>query len=400
MANKNTKIALFIITPLTQGGGAEKYFINLANNLSTTKNPINIITFDSSSFKIFARLLYIIVLRNFFGKIDISGRETRESVSSQLNKARWIEPPFSNLKKELQKYDVIYSKNEIVELLVLKMIGYKHLPPVIIGVHTPFKFDNPATFFQKLHNFLYKSCFYKFLLPKKTLIHASNKFTQEFSENILKKPVKLIFYPYSIDQFNNQKKINKTKIKFDKNKINIAFLGRLSDQKGQDVLLNIIKVFKKNKQINKNISLNIFGTGDSATENLLNLTSKKYNWINYFGHVENKFIPDILSKQAVLISPAKWEVLPFNIIEAQSAGIPVICYNIPGPADIVINNTTGIIVNKQEKYISELIKFINGKYKFNKKTIINNIENKFNPKTIYKQLGKMFYNYANEKFKA
>jgi glycosyltransferase involved in cell wall biosynthesis len=394
---KKIKIGLFMLPLLTEGGGAEKYFINLAKNLSTKNNPVKIITFDKSSYKIFIRILFIIYKRNFFKKIDISGRESERSIESQLGYAKWIKSSISNLKKQLQKFDVIYSKNEIVELLLLKIIGYKNLPPIIVGVHTPLKFNNPITLTQKLHNILYKKLFYNLLLPPKTLIHCSNRFTKDFSEKTLKKTSELIFYPYSIDKFNYQMKNNKTKIKFDKNKINIAFIGRLTDQKGQDILIKIINKFKTNKKINPKISLNIFGTGDNLTEKFLTDVSQKNSWIRYFGHIENIYIPSILNKQDVLISPARWEVLPFNIIEAQSAGIPVICYDIPGPSDIVIDKKTGIIVKKQEKYITELIKFIDGKYKFDKKTITNNVKNKFNPKIIYKQLEKMFVNYIKPK---
>ena len=56
---KRLKIALFMIAPLSFGGGTEKYFINLTKNLSEKNIKVDIITMDNSFNKVFIRLINI-----------------------------------------------------------------------------------------------------------------------------------------------------------------------------------------------------------------------------------------------------------------------------------------------------------------------------------------------------
>jgi len=137
---ESKKIALFMLPLLTQGGGAEKYFIDLARNLRERGFETDVVTMDERFFARFAKLLYLLAYRKWFRHIDISGRESEEAVKKQLGGARWIKASRKNLGRILNDYDIIYSKNELVDLGLLKFIGYKKLPPVIVGVHTPLFF--------------------------------------------------------------------------------------------------------------------------------------------------------------------------------------------------------------------------------------------------------------------
>src|SRR4030042_2195134 len=168
------KIALFMLAPLTDGGGAEKYFISLARNLRQRDIETDIITMDKTFIERFAKWLYLFYYGRWFRQIDTSGRESESSIEEQLGKARWIRVSYKNLEKTLRSYDVIYSKNELVDLALLKRIGYKNLPPVIVGVHTPIYYPEANSFFARLHNFLYLSFFYKWLLRGIKCIHVSN----------------------------------------------------------------------------------------------------------------------------------------------------------------------------------------------------------------------------------
>ena len=163
MENKEFKIALFMLPLLTQGGGAEKYFIELARNLRERGIEADILTMDENFFRKFARFLHIFARGNFFGKINVRGREKEEEILERLGTVRWIKTSYKNLNKELQKYDIIYAKNELVDLLLLKGKSYKSLPPIIVGVHTPIFYPQANSFISKLHNFLYSSFFYRWL---------------------------------------------------------------------------------------------------------------------------------------------------------------------------------------------------------------------------------------------
>lgn len=390
MENKEFKIALFMLSLLTQGGGAEKYFINLAKNLSEKGIETNVITMNERFFSKFARLLHIFALGNFFGRIDTIGRESEEEVLQQLDKARWIKTSYKNLGKVLRNYDIIYAKNELIDLVLLKSKGYKKLPPIIVGVHTPIFYPETKSFISKIHNFLYLSFFYKWLFKGVKCIHVSNKFTKNIIKDTFNIESQLVYYPFSTKAITDLAKENASGINFNTDKKNIVFTGRLGEQKGIDILINIIGRISEDTNLRDKVRVNIFGSGDKEYESEIRSLAKKFPFVKYFGHVENKFIPDILARQDLMIAPSKWETLPYSILEAQAMGLPVIAFDIPGPNDIIEKGKTGFLVKTEEEFFDKIKDASEGKVNFNRGAIIRNIENKFDSEKVYDELVGMF----------
>lgn len=390
MENKESRIALFMLPLLTQGGGAEKYFVELARNLRESGFEADIVTMDERFFARFARFLHIFTRGNFFGKIDIGGRESEGAIQKQLGAAQWIKASRKNLGAVLRNYDIVYSKNEVVDLALLKFTGYKKLPPVIVGVHTPIYFPNAKSFLTKLHNFLYLGFLYKWLLREVKCVHVSNIFTKNLVDEKFKMKCKLIYYPFSVENIRESAENNKSDINFDANKINIIFTGRLSEQKGFDALVSLIEKISEDNDLKSKISLNIFGSGGLDENRKIKKLSEKFDFARYFGHIENKFMPDILAHQDLMIAPSRWETLPYNILEAQALGLPVVAFDIPGPADIVENEKTGFLVKNEEEFFERINRIVSGKVSFDKEYIIQNIRKKFDPEKIHKEIIEMF----------
>lgn len=390
MESKEFRIGLFMLPLLTQGGGAEKYFIEIAENLNEKGIQADIITMDKNFFQKFARLIHIFTHGNFFGKINISGRESEEGISHQLGKARWIKASYKNLGKILRDYDIIYSKNELVELILLKRIGYKKLPPVIVGVHTPIIYPKTNSFISKLHNFLYLSFFYKWLLRGARCVHVSNEFTKKIIEDKFRIKSRLVYYPFSTRKVADSTQKNKCNIEFNTDKKNIIFVGRFGEQKGIDALISIIQKISGDENLKSKVNFNIFGSGDKEYENEIKDLAEKYPFIRYFGHIENKYMPHILSQQDLMIAPSKWETLPYSILEAQGTGLPVIAFDIPGPSDVIGDSKTGFLVNSKEDFFEKIKDIIEGKISFDRNVIVQNIEKKFSPEKIYSELINMF----------
>lgn len=390
MENKKFRAALFMLPLLTQGGGAEKYFIELAKNLRERGVETDVVTMDENFFRKFARLLYIFVLGNFFGKIDISGRESECDILRQLGKAQWIKASFKSLGKILKSYNIIYAKNELVDLSLLKTKNYKKLPPIIVGVHTPIYYPETKSFISKLHNFLYSSFLYKWLLGGARCVHVSNGFTKKIIEDKFKIKSRLVYYPFSVQRISELARENKCNIEFDTDKKNIIFIGRLGEQKGIDVLMNIIQKISQDKNLEDKVYVNIFGSGDKKYENEIKNLSRKFSFVKYFGHIEHKYMPHILSQQDLMIAPYKWETLPYCILEAQGMGLPVVAFDIPGPNDIIEKGKTGFLVKTEEDFVAKIKDFAEGKIRLDKNEAVENIKKKFDPEKIYDELLNMF----------
>lgn len=112
---------------------------------------------------------------------------------------------------------------------------------------------------------------------------------------------------------------------------NPLFVGRLSPEKGIDILVKAVS--KTN-----NINVDIVGTGPLETD-LTNIQG-----INLHGWQEKDNINELMRNAAYLIMPSIWyETFGLVIIEAFANGLPVIASNIGAMAEIVEDGYTGLL---------------------------------------------------------
>lgn len=385
------KIALFIAPPINYGGGAEKYFITLANAMAERSHQVGIINLDQS----FDNKLTLFLSIFHHGKIsynsELKYRYTDTEITNMLNNVSWIKTNFRRIKYILQSYDVIYAKNEILDLGILKLLDFRKLPPVITGIHTPIFYPIADTPKEKVHNLLYLSPIYKLLLRECALIHVPNSSDEIFISNHFSIPsnkVLRIFYPFDSKLFTPLKTPRNNNI------FNILFVGRLTKQKGVDLLIAIIERLAT-KSVFTNMHFTIVGSGDLSDE--VNILAVKYNNIDYLGHISPENMPFIYSSHDILLSPSRYEMLPWVCLEAQSCGIPVVSSNIPGPRDIIIDGQTGFLVEySADEYMDKILYFYNlknvnyNKYRKFRIQASEHIQSKFEPTGIYNQSEEMF----------
>ena len=112
------------------------------------------------------------------------------------------------------------------------------------------------------------------------------------------------------------------------------FIGRLSEEKGIDLLLN---AFMCNGQ-----PLQIIGKGPME-KNVIDIASR-YTNITYLGFQDKAFIMQKLKKaKSLIFTSICYEGMPMTILESFSAGTPVIGPNIGGPNEIINNGENGLI---------------------------------------------------------
>jgi glycosyltransferase involved in cell wall biosynthesis len=163
----------------------------------------------------------------------------------------------------------------------------------------------------------------------------------------------------------------------------------LTEQKGVMSLIRIIDAINGTDSKEK-IVFNIIGSGQ-LEEEIVKL-KRKWDNVNWFGYVEYCFLPSIYNKNDIFISTSKWESLPFNILEAQAVGLPVIAFNIPGPQDIINNKKSGFLVETEREFCERIRCMITGTYGFDRNEIKDAINRIFNPESIYLKLFKMIQN--------
>src|SRR3989344_1658762 len=377
------KIALFNYQMLEFGGGVAKYFIEVSRGLKKRYPDleISLINFDESALKwiLLGYSLY------FFGKQDRS-LNNKEEISTLQNKSKTINylkvGSINKLRSELQKYDVVYTTNNLFEVLLLKYIlSFKDLPPIIFGFHIPAYFPLTGTLQSKLHNFIYASKIYLNAIAGGKKLHLVNNFDEElFGKYFSKEKIVKINYPYDFSL--NLKKISKFKSRGQNGVRKIAWIGRLTEQKGIDDLAKLVERINSTGLKNK-VQWIIAGDGELKPK-ILNLV-RSWNNIKYLGYVQNKEIGKILREVDLFISTSKWESFPYNILEAQSFGLPVVAYNIHGCRDIITDSKNGVLVNDFEQFQSKIVQLIRQNY-FRKEKILKFVQNKFDQEKIYKKM--------------
>jgi glycosyltransferase involved in cell wall biosynthesis len=167
-------------------------------------------------------------------------------------------------------------------------------------------------------------------------------------------PGKKIYKIYNGIHSAGFKKVNSGIVK------SIRFIGRLDNSKGVDIL---IKAFAKVYTENKNLLLEIAGKG-SEEENLKTITKgerledavKFHGYFNHYAEAE-KFI----SEAYCLVVPSRIDNFPNVILEALSAGVPVIASNAGGVPDMIEDEMEGYLVeNENIEAFSAAIKKMTG----------------------------------------
>lgn len=142
-----------------------------------------------------------------------------------------------------------------------------------------------------------------------------------------------------------------------KDKVNLLTIGRLTYQKGYDLLLNSFSLLE-NKE---NYHLTIIGSGEEDSKLKEICTNLKLNeFVSFIGKVDN---PYAIMKQAdAYISSSRWEGYPNVVIESIACGLPVLSNRYPGGINEIIKPENGIICDITEEFslsLSDVLKLEN-----------------------------------------
>jgi N,N'-diacetylbacillosaminyl-diphospho-undecaprenol alpha-1,3-N-acetylgalactosaminyltransferase len=377
-------LAFFNYLPLEYGGGTAKYFIDTSIALKKLypKLDISIVTFNENFSGLLINLYSLYFLRNI--RNDFPKRGSSPKIDLGRYKIKYIKVKgVGDLKTILGNQNVIYCKNDILETFILKfLVGHRSLSKVILGFHTPIKYDNTILFHSKFHNVIYTSPFYRFLIKDATKLHVLNSYDLKKLKALF--PSKIIIKipnPFDFNTYVSYVKKYKYKLDIPSDKYKIIWVGRLNREKGADDLIKIIK--SVNSNYSGKVSWIIVGVGEY--HNKFKSLQNTYNNINLLGYVENHYLPSIYKRCDLFLSTSKFESFPYTFLEAQGFGIPVISYNIHGCNEIIKNNKNGFIVDNPDN-MSRKIKLLINNNTFKRSDIKNGIRSKLNRNKIYKEL--------------
>jgi glycosyltransferase involved in cell wall biosynthesis len=119
----------------------------------------------------------------------------------------------------------------------------------------------------------------------------------------------------------------------------IVYAGRLNRAKRPDYAIMSYKIVKQSLP---DAELWIIGNGYFKEE----LRKISIKGVIFFDDISNDQRRELISRAWVLVNPSIREGFGLNIIEANAMGVPSIVYNVHGLRDSVIDNYTGLIIQK------------------------------------------------------
>ncbi len=303
---KKKKLVIFLnFAPIEFMGGAEKWMNDTASKLHKYEDTM-IFSVAPSIANIYGRL----VLRRKF-ETRVKQQKLHKHMSLQTNAFIPYTKDWHYVRNKFKNSRVIYTKYELLELLIILYFGgFSSLKKTIAGLHSPLIYFSPKGFWDHVHNAVYQSAVNIRMLSFMKRVHVLNRRTQEIL--IGKFKLKNITYmPNGIQPMDVGNSVNTNK-----DVLKVLFVGELSERKGIDILLKIIK------ESNKKFEFTIAGDGYMKKD--VQSVADTHSNCRYAGYLSESEVAKLYSENDAVILPSRAESMSLTMLEAMSHGLVII----------------------------------------------------------------------------
>ncbi|NCC54404.1 MAG: glycosyltransferase family 1 protein [Erysipelotrichia bacterium] len=181
------------------------------------------------------------------------------------------------------------------------------------------------------------------------------------------------------------------KYNIQKDKKIIIFTGRLSEEKGVDILLKACRNLTRDDFVVLIVGTFIQGTNaiDAYQNQLIELSNTIKQNVIFTGYISHSIMPSYYSGADIAVLPSMWnEPAGLTMIEAMACGVPVITTNSGGIPEYAGQNS--IIIERNEMLIHNISEAINkllddGSY-YNRPAASNRIKENFSCNSYFHDL--------------
>jgi glycosyltransferase involved in cell wall biosynthesis len=174
----------------------------------------------------------------------------------------------------------------------------------------------------------------------------------------------------------------------------VLFVGKLlKREKGLDFLSEIIKIVMKKSS---GIHFHIIGPEGDSEELLKSLVKRYPNNVEVLGFMNKNKLERQYAGADLFVLTSRKETFGLALLEAQSYGIPAICFDVGGPSDIVKERFQGRIIQRfdTEGFAAAVLKYYKRwqdkeRYLKVKKLINKTINLRYNKRNIISKLAKL-----------
>lgn len=381
------------------GGGAEKALINMVNSFDREQTTIKVFTIlntgeyrdeiDSS-----IELKTVIKVPKFILKRFTNKSGTLEKNDEKSGKAiklytffwkyfSWILIP------------ITWYQNRNVDLVISYLEGPTHIlisqvptkAKKISWIHVDLSVEKKSELFFRNSN-QNKKTYNKF----DAIVGVSTDVRQSLVDYIGCNPNNISTITNVYDEVEIRSKASLNENSFKNDIVNFVSVGRLSEQKGYDRLIDSVEKLVKEYD---NFVIRIYGDGELKEDlRKMVITKKLTNFIRFEGFVNNPY--PFIKNSDVFIAPSRTEGYSTVVVESLILGTPVVVTECSGMNDILDSGKYGLIVEnstigiynglkkclENSKGISDLsLKASLAQNKYKKQNLIDNI-NEFLVETV------------------
>jgi glycosyltransferase involved in cell wall biosynthesis len=357
---KKQKI-LFII-PSMRGGGAERVMMTLLNHLDRSR-------FDPILALIKKEGPLLDKLPSDLPIIDLNARNARYAIIKIIRLVWSVKPDF-----------------------VFSTLGYLNLLIALIKIFLPRNIrliaregsipsvQNKREKYPKIFDWLYRNVYYRF----DCIIAQSQYMRRDLIENfnISDEKVIVINNPVDIERVTDLS--GERGYSYPANKINLLAVGRLSHEKGYDLLLQAMKL------LGDQYHLTILGVG-SDKDILLKLSEKLelQQRVTFKGFQDNPY--KWMKNADFMVLSSRYEGFPNVVLEANACGTPVIAFDCPGGiAEIIEDEINGLLVKCEDPVLMAKTIHRATQFLWDIQKVKGQINEKYNLDYILKQYNHLF----------
>lgn len=315
MKNK-IKVCFFIGS--FQAGGAENLVLNILRHIDTKKFDPYLCVFSKNG-----------ALRELFQSLGVPIKEFK--FNNKLNALY----EFFRFIKFLVKEKIQVIHINLVGIYLFSMTG-----AVIAGVNN--RIVHWHNVYEKPRTNKYRSVKFGSLLSTK-IIAISNvvKYRNCDIYNINKSKVVTIYNAVDVISFSIDKENYNSKVI-------LGTVGKLTEQKGYDILL---KAYKEVADHFSDLKLEIIGTGYLESD-LKNLSKKLgiTNSVRFLGSMPNESVVERMNNWSVFILTSRWEGFGIVLIEAMALEKPVVATKVDAIPEVVEDGVTGYLCESENHH--------------------------------------------------
>ena len=187
---------------------------------------------------------------------------------------------------------------------------------------------------------------------------VSNDCAKKFNDKFGYDEITTVAYNIVSEKEIRKRADEKCNIILEKGAVNILAIGRLTWQKGFDMLINAACPVIKN---NKNVHLYIIGDGEDSEK-----LSQQIKWlelennVHMLGHIDNHY--PIFKQTDVYVCSSRHESFSLTVAESLILERPTISTKCTGPIELLENGKYGILVEADEIELKKAIELMVSNY--------------------------------------